>query len=428
MSDSLARLLRALSQAPLPPGADACTLADAVWLAASGAVGEGMLPAPAAPADETAPGPEPDAPARPDRDTPEDAEATGAPSAENAELSLRRSGSGTMVRGAPLSLGRADPLPDALAVGRAIQPFRRPWRRGGRSRLDIEATVEHYALGGPLVPLFRPAPEPWFEAVVLVDSSLSMSVWEETTRTVIRLLTTLGGFRAVHTWRLEWQGTEPRVRDHRGREVPGERVPHHGSGTQGRRLVMVVSDCAARGWHTPAPWLLLRDWGDRIPVALLDPLPPRLWRRSALNLPAVRVAGRPGRRPQQRPPLHATATAEDRRGEDETAGPWTAAAVISCTPRSLGAWASTLMRADPAGCGAVLVPATGRLPRARGARLPPGSPIPRGWRKRSSAQRPPPPYAWPSSAPACGNCPFPCCTCCATRRCPRPGTPTSPRS
>lgn len=378
MPDALARLLQALSRVSLPAGADAGTLADAVWLAASGVVGEGGVPSTAVHADEMTPDPAPDVVAGADGDAPENVRAAGAPSRGSAELSLRRSGTGTTVRGVPLSLGRADPLPDALAVGRAIQPFRRPWRRGGRSRLDIEATVEHYARGGPLVPLFRPAPEPWFEAVVLVDSSLSMSVWEETSRAVIRLLTALGGFRAVHTWRLEWQGPEPRVLDHHGREVRGARVPHHGSGTQGRRLVVVVSDCAARGWHTPAPWLLLREWGEQIPVALLDPLPPRLWRRSALNLTAVSVTGGRAGSPNGSlrftvpPRLRPRAYEED----DKTAGSWSALPVVSCTPHSLGAWANTLMRSDPAGCGAVLVPATGRLPEGRAGSAPARQPDP----------------------------------------------------
>ncbi|MFI6727152.1 SAV_2336 N-terminal domain-related protein [Streptomyces atratus] len=365
MSDALTRLVRALSDAPLRRGTDARTLADALWLAAAGTIGRDTSPTPAAAPDETAPDPEPEPSARSAGPTPPDAETTMTQGAESKDVSVRRPGATTTVRGVPLSLGRANPLPDALAVGRALQPFRRPWSRGGRSRLDVEATVEHYARGGPLVPLFRPAPEPWFEAVVIVDASLSMSVWEETARAVTRLLTTLGGFRVVRTWRLEWQGAEPRVSDHHGREVPGERVPHHVSGAQGRRLVLLVSDCAARGWRTPAPWLLLRDWGEQIPVALLDPLPPRLWRRSALNLPAVRVTG--GQVGDHNgnlrfsPPLRL----RPRAASGGALGPWTALPVVSCTPRSLGAWASTLMRADPHGCDAVLVPATGRLPQTR---------------------------------------------------------------
>ncbi|AWT41374.1 MULTISPECIES: ATP-binding protein [Streptomyces] len=367
MSDALSRLLRALGNAALPPGTDARGIADALWLAASGTTDRGPAPPRSAPATEAAGHPDPPRP--PEQVPPPPPEDAGATGTRNAELSVRRTGAGSTVRGTPLSLGRAGPLPDALAVGRAVQPFRRPWRRGARGLLDIDATVEHYARGGPLVPLFRPAPEAWFEAVVVVDSALSMSVWDETTRAVTRLLATMGGFRAVHTWRLKWHGDEPTVLDHLGSEVPRDRVPHHGSGTGGRRLVLLVSDCAAAGWYSPVPWLMLRDWGALLPVALLDPLPPRLWRRSALNLPAVRVtadrAGEPNSALRFRLPPRL-------RAHDQTdpQGTWSALPVVSCAPHSLGAWASTLMRTDPRGCDAVLIPATGRPPTAHNGPAP----------------------------------------------------------
>ncbi|MFE0449247.1 SAV_2336 N-terminal domain-related protein [Streptomyces fungicidicus] len=358
MPDALARLLRTLSAA-LPPGADARTIADALWLAASGRTGENT-PSGHATGPGEAVGEEPGAQGSPDAPTPSGVR-TGRSPAPGREVYLHRPGSGTTVSGTPVPLGRAGPLPDALGVSRAVQPFRRPWRHGGLSRLDIDATVDHYARGGPLVPLFRPAPEPWFEAVVVVDTSLSMSVWQETARAVSGLLRDLGGFRFVDTWRLEWQGTEPLVRDHRQRPVPGDRVPHHGSGSRGRRLVLLMSDCAAPGWHTPAPWLLLRAWGGRMPVALLDPLPPRLWRHSALNLPAVRATC--GQTGDDNDGLRFRLPSRLSRRPGEGPEFWAALPVLSCTPRSIGAWASTLMRADPRGCDAVLVPATGRLPR-----------------------------------------------------------------
>ncbi|MGY1584724.1 SAV_2336 N-terminal domain-related protein [Streptomyces sp. MN13] len=363
VSDALTRLVRTLGGAPLCSTVDARTLADALWLAASGTVERGPAPPRSTAAEETASRPDTTAP--PEQAGPEPAGGGPPIGTRSGELSVRSPGAGETVRGAPLSLGRTNPLPDALAVGRAVQPFRRPWRRGGRSLLDIDATIEHYARGGPLVPLFRPAPEPWFEAVVVVDASLSMSVWEETVRAVTRLLTTLGGFRTVRNWRLEWQGDEPLVRNHHGRQVPRERIPFHGSGTGGRRLLLLVSDCADRGWRSPVLWLLLRDWGAQVPVALLDPLPPRLWRRSALNLPPARVtadrAGEPNGALRFRlpPRLRPHGDAED------LLAPWSALPVVSCSPNSLGAWASTLMRADPRGCDAVLIPATGRLPRTR---------------------------------------------------------------
>ncbi|MCZ0991158.1 hypothetical protein O1M54_46440 [Streptomyces diastatochromogenes] len=52
MPDALTRLLRALGDA-LPPEVDARTLADALWLAASGSVGADAPPTRPAPAEES---------------------------------------------------------------------------------------------------------------------------------------------------------------------------------------------------------------------------------------------------------------------------------------------------------------------------------------------------------------------------------------
>ncbi|WP_404199767.1 SAV_2336 N-terminal domain-related protein [Streptomyces tauricus] len=360
MPDDLGRLLAALG-ASVPADADPQLLADAVWLAAAraaageaGAAAASAIPGPTAAEGAPAQASEPSA----------SASADAAGGAEDAEVSALHPGGVAHVRGVPLSLGRAAALPGALAVGRALQPLRRTWRRGTGTRLDIDATVEHYARGGPLVPIFAPRPERWFEVVVIVDTSLSMSVWGETTHALVRLLGSLGAFRTVHTWQLHWQDAQPHVRDHCERAIPADRVPLHGSGAHGRRLIVVVSDCAARGWHHPGPWQLLSAWGRQAPVALVNPLPQRLWRRSALNLPAVRAtapqAGTRNSALNYRLPLRW----HPRPGHRENLSPWQALPVASLTPRSLSAWTRTLMDADPHGCDAVLIPATGRLPHA----------------------------------------------------------------
>ncbi|WP_155053655.1 TIR-like protein FxsC [Streptomyces blattellae] len=360
MPDGLDRLLAALV-ACVPDGTDARDMADAVWLAAARSADAGPVAAAASEAPEPA-AVEPAPPEAP----PDPAPPPGA-APPDPGVSARTPGSGDRVRGTPLSVGRADALPETLAVGRALRPFRRTWRGGGRTRLDIDATVDHFARGGPLVPLFSPRPERRFEVVALVDTSLSMSVWHETARTLTRLLGGLGAFRTVSTWEWTWADAQPLLRDHRGTPVPPDRVPHHGSGAHGRRLLLVFSDCAARGWHGPAPWRLLGDWGRRVPVVLVDPLPPRLWRRSALDLPAVRAtAAVPGGRNstlRHRLPLRW----RPHPGRPTEPGPWQALPVATCTPYSLGRWASTLMGSDPQGCDAVLVPAAGRLPRAEPA-------------------------------------------------------------
>ncbi|MEV6105924.1 WD40 repeat domain-containing protein [Streptomyces sp. NPDC051940] len=273
---------------------------------------------------------------------------------------LEQPGSSHAVPGGRLSAGRAAALPDALGIGRALRPLRRRRPSPTRSHLDVDATVEHYTRTGLLVPQLRPAAEPWLEAVVVLDRGTAMAVWDEAVRTLTKTLRELGAFRDVRVWHLEHppHGT-PRLRDDRGRVLGADahRQPAH-------RLLLVVSDCAAPAWREDALWRLLHAWGRTAPLALINPLPTRLWRLSGLDLPrttAVSPApGAAGRRLVWRRPRLLR--------EAPGVRPWQALPVLPLAADPVLAWARALMRMDPDGCDVVLVPATGRLPRRAAVR------------------------------------------------------------
>lgn len=369
MPDSLARLLGAL-HALAPSDTDPRLVADALWLAAARAAADD----PSGAAETPSPGPQQVVPPRDSGSSAVErgGTATG-PGVPGPAVSEAHPDGGARVAGVPLSVRRAGPLPGAVAIGRALQPLRRPWTHGTVQQLDIDATVDHFARGGTLVPLFSPAPERWFEAVLVVDASLSMAVWDETVHALAGVLEGLGAFRSVLTWQLAWEDGVPRLRDHQQRDASADKVPLAGSGAHGRRLVVVVSDCAARGWHRPDPWRIIADWGRQVPVVLVNPLPQRLWRRSALDMPAVRVtmphAGGCNAALRFRLPARLRA-----RAGHEDAARWQALPVAACTPHGLGAWGRALMRNDPRGCDAVLIPPAGRLPRAVARADPSGDP------------------------------------------------------
>ncbi|WP_311136985.1 SAV_2336 N-terminal domain-related protein, partial [Streptomyces griseomycini] len=262
------------------------------------------------------------------------------------------------VPGKRVSMGRAAALPDALDIGRALRPLRRPWLSGVQRRLDVNATVDHYTRTGMLVPQLAPAPEPWLEVIVVLDRGTAMAVWDETVRVLTKMLRALAAFRDVRVWHLEHPpGETPVLHDHHGRALPMH--PDAAQHTQpARRLLLVVSDCAAPAWRQEALWRTLHTWGRTAPVALINPLPKRLWQRSGLDLPrttaTATVSASPGRLLSYRRPRLLR--------ESEETKPWQALPVLQLAPDQVLAWARTLMRTDPNGCEAVLVPATGRPP------------------------------------------------------------------
>ncbi|MFI9330457.1 SAV_2336 N-terminal domain-related protein [Kitasatospora sp. NPDC052868] len=352
----VAALVAALSGL-LPPDTDATALADALWLAAAPvAAGDGPEQSPGARPPAAAPAGPPRGPAsRADADPRSVPEAGDAAQADRGvplfEDLPRPTGSVPDSRPVEVAAGRS--LPHALELGRALRPFKRRHPRGARRSLDLDATLREYANGGELVPVLGPAPEPWFEVVLLVDTHPTMEVWRETVAEFTALLTGLGAFRRIRPLRLT-VGAEPAVTDPRGRPVAGGRVTAPG----GRRLVLVLSDCAAPGWRRPEPWQLLRRWGASTPVVLLNPLPARLWGTTALDQPAVRVRHRT-------PSAHNTELSFDVplmvRGLFGDDRGWVALPTVSLTPHSLRRWAAGVMRGAPAGHDAVLVPESGVL-------------------------------------------------------------------
>jgi superfamily II DNA or RNA helicase len=372
-----AQLLAALSRAGLDDihaGAqgDIREALDALVLAAarSGAAERGDLAADSSLAAEQ---PSSDAPLQSDEDTDEPCEdpdpepGADADTAGAASVWLKDDSGSHLVPGSPVSIGRAPALPNALDIGRALRPLRRFRPSRVQQRLDLDATVEHYTRTGVLVPQLAPAAEPWLEAVLVVDRGTSMAVWDETSLALTQMLRTLSAFRSIHVWHLEHPPqAEPVLRDHNGQPLPMDPSdPRHSQ--PAHRLLLVISDCAAPAWRQNSLWQTLHAWGRTAPVALINPLPKRLWQRSGLDLPrttaTASVPAAAGRLLAYRRP---------RLFRDDAPGtqPWQALPVLQMDAQHILAWARTVMRTDPSGCEAVLVPASGRVPPRNRSRRP----------------------------------------------------------
>ena len=179
----------------------------------------------------------------------------------------------------PNDLGRS------LGLARALKALLK--RVPAQSRpevLDEIETVESYAATNKavLAPIFKPVLEPWLEIALVVDGNASLNIWHQTIKDLILFLRNYGIFSDVRVWKLVER--ENKLKLYKGLEVEHGIVstPKELLNPNGRRIVIVLSDCVADYWHNGKIYSLLQQWQQTNPLAILQMLPEWLWLKTGL--------------------------------------------------------------------------------------------------------------------------------------------------
>ncbi|QXE33373.1 winged helix-turn-helix domain-containing protein [Streptomyces sp. GMY02] len=231
-------------------------------------------------------------------------------------------------------------LPGMQSLARSMRPLRGFRDHRQRTVVDIDATVGLTAETGVLDVVSRPDRELRHTAVLLVDDSASMRVWRGLVLDVRRLLERGGVFRSVEVHR--WNPRRPRTYG----STPRTESP----------VTLVLTDGVHPAWRTAATGRAVAAWGRTGPVALLSPLPRRLWRGTAFDaqaqlLKAERPFGLSGDLTVLDPLTGSPVGTAD--GGPERAAASSAAAgvagglpvpVLALSPSSLASWARLLTR------------------------------------------------------------------------------------
>lgn len=276
-------------------------------------------------------------------------------------------GQGSAPPGNAISIGvpEAPALPGLLELQRALRPLQR-YRSAAppiRSELDESATAEYSArAGGLLMPVFRSVSRGDASLQLLMDASSSMYVWERMLGEFQQVFGQLGAFRDVHVQYLH-QSPDGGAAVSR-RFEPGTaalRSADQLSDPTGRQVTVLVSDCAGPLWRSGEAHRLLHRLSRYAPVAVLQPLPQRLWSRT--RLPTSYGLLMRGQGPGQSAALHFE-------GEGVTERPgMVPIPVLPPTAAALGAWARLL-----SGTGTGPVPAAVGWVRADQPAAPPARP------------------------------------------------------
>ncbi|SFF36468.1 hypothetical protein SAMN05216251_112141 [Actinacidiphila alni] len=262
-------------------------------------------------------------------------------------------------RGGPAAAALTVAVPEAASLPRLLelqsslrplQRYRSP-ARPLRQELDESATAEHSArAAGLLLPVFRPVLRGDASMQLLMDASSSMYVWERMLRELGQVFERLGAFHEVQVRYLHaTPDGAPAVSGRFDPEAAGLRSAEQLSDPTGRRVTLLVSDCAGPLWRTGQAHRLLHRLARHGPVAVLQPLPARLWARTRLPV-SYGVLHRGEGLVRAAPPRFSSGTTgRPAVGPTPDALP---VPVLPPTAEALGAWARLL-----AGTGAARVPA-----------------------------------------------------------------------
>ncbi|MGW1229683.1 SAV_2336 N-terminal domain-related protein [Streptomyces sp. NPDC001478] len=177
----------------------------------------------------------------------------------------------------PVGVTGVRSLESQRALNRAMRPLRRTVASRTDLVLDEAATVERMAETFLPEPVLRPRPERWLSAVLVVDDGPSMVLWQRYAAEVRTLLESQGAFHDLRVHGLDSSGG-PGPLLHAHPFVPGPHPPAALRTDPVRPTpVLVVSDMVGPAWRSGAVPALLRSWARKGPVAILQPLPERMW-------------------------------------------------------------------------------------------------------------------------------------------------------
>jgi len=171
----------------------------------------------------------------------------------------------------------------AAALGRSLRSLRgRPSPGPADAGFDEAATAERVAASDICWPVPRLRRSRRDEAVVVVDPSTSMELWSDLESELVAGIRLSGAFRRWSSWT---------ITEHQGKATA---TPRTGPLAEpqpfgrlcdptGRSVALVLTDGIARLWHDGAGFTALEALARCGPVAVVEPLPHRLWRRTGLE-------------------------------------------------------------------------------------------------------------------------------------------------
>lgn len=238
----------------------------------------------------------------------------------------------------------AAPALVSTAFAKAFRPLRRTVDSSVDVELDVLDTVHKIADSGIWHPVLVPATDRWLSLAVVIDDAASGPAWAHEIAAVLRAMQESGAFGDIRVWRFD-SDSRPDVpvtiRGDAATAVAG-RNSREIIDPNGRRAVLVFSDCVGAGWGDGRVGNMIEQWTVSSPVAIVHLLPQRLWGRCRPRL--VGVEWRCGRQLEPGQPLQWRKVTDGEFIEPEASSSGLVTVgvmvpVLDLTPSALNGWA-----------------------------------------------------------------------------------------
>ena len=185
----------------------------------------------------------------------------------------------------PFRSPAAPGLDNPLALERSLKYLMRKVPSRHQKIIDEEKTVDKIVEEDLWIPVMKPALERWLDVIILVEEYRSTVIWREIITEFQQMLERQGAFRQVRLWGVEADKNNQVQVFVQQRLSTKQRYCNKKElfDATGNRLILLVSDCISPLWRKGEMQKFLQEISQVNPVAVIQLLPEKFWRRTALG-------------------------------------------------------------------------------------------------------------------------------------------------
>ncbi|GIT97912.1 SAV_2336 N-terminal domain-related protein [Sulfurovum sp. TSL1] len=201
---------------------------------------------------------------------------------DNISLSLDKS---TIETSLEINISHRGYFNDTQQISKYLIDFKDKFSSKRKNVLNEIKTIDYKAKTGVLNPFFKPKKKKLYTLYIFIDSSSSMKVWKGVIDEYSKLLVNSGIFKASKL--IYFNSDKDETVFYKDTKLNRIFNPKEITNFQNNKLIFVLTDMLSSGWQYGDTLEVFAKLYDNIPLYVVQMLPYRLWRTTALKKASI---------------------------------------------------------------------------------------------------------------------------------------------